>query len=198
MPAIFDLILIIGSYLLGSLSAAIIVCKLLGLQDPRTTGSRNPGATNVLRIGGKLPALIVLFGDALKGFIPVAIGHLFHVSPVILGLIALAALLGHVFPIFFRFEGGKGVATAAGAVLALSPTLFLFGLITWLVVAVFSRISSLSALVTVTLIPMYAIMLNENSFCIPLILMVILVLWRHKENIARLANGTEPRVGKKK
>ena len=196
-PYLINSLFILGGYLLGSLSAAIIVCKLMRLPDPRATGSKNPGATNVLRIGGKLPAVLTLFGDAIKGFIPVAVGEIFGLPPVILACIALAAFLGHVFPIFFRFDGGKGVATAAGAIAALSPPLILISLITWLVIMLFSKTSSLSALVTATLAPLNLFLLGDTAFIIPITVMILIILWRHKENIIRLRLGTEPQVGKK-
>lgn len=192
-----ETVLILGSYLLGSLSAAIIVCKLMGLPDPRLNGSNNPGATNVLRIGGKKAAFLVLLLDGLKGFLPVIIGQLLHLPQSALAMMAFAAIFGHTFPVFFGFKGGKGVATTAGAIIALSPTLTLVSGITWLVVLGLSRISSLASLVTLALTPIYALLLNLQGFIIPLFLVIILIFWRHKDNIVRLAQGTEPLVGKK-
>src|SRR3989338_7743397 len=131
MEYIETAIALIIAYLVGSLSSAIIVCKVFNLPDPRTKGSNNPGATNVLRIGGKFPAFCTLFGDALKGFIPVFLADLFIGNPFALGLIALAALFGHIYPIFFRFEGGKGVATTLGIIFALSINVGLLAVLTW-------------------------------------------------------------------
>lgn len=190
-------LLILFAYLIGSLSSAIIICKLMHLPDPRTTGSKNPGATNALRIGGKKLGIIVLLGDALKGVIAVLVGKLFHASPDLLGLIALAVFLGHVFPIFFKFQGGKGVATAAGAIVALSPLLALFGFVTWAITIAAFRISSLASLVTVALLPGFALFLDEKSFFPSLVVMMIIIVWRHKDNIKRLLKNQEPKIGQK-
>lgn len=190
-----DIALIIAAYLLGSLSAAIITCKLMGLPDPRTQGSNNPGATNVLRVGGKKAAAITLFGDAIKGVIPVAAAQFFTTSPLILALVALAAFLGHLYPVFFGFRGGKGVATAFGAFVALAWPVGLALLSTWLIVAKVFKISSLSALVAASLSPLYMWLLApEKEFMIVSIVIAVLLIWRHRSNIRNLLSGTETKI----
>ena len=188
--------LICLAYLFGSLSTAIIVCKLMGLPDPRLQGSRNPGATNVLRIGGKKAAAITLTGDMLKGFIPVIIAHYFTLDPTILALVAMAAFLGHLYPIFFGFHGGKGVATAFGVLLGLSWPVALAVIITWLLMAAIFRISSLSALTAAVLAPLYMWLLESyyQYFVLSLLLSLILI-WRHRSNIRQLMSGTEGKIG---
>lgn len=189
---------LIMAYLFGSISSAIIVCKLMRLPDPRTTGSHNPGATNVLRIGGKKAAAITLLGDSLKGFIPVMIAHALAFSSLNMALIALAALLGHLYPIFFRFQGGKGVATFIGCLIALSwPTALCWG-ITWLVVAALFRYSSLAALIACALAPFYSWFFNHSmGTSIVLAVMAVMIFYRHRENITKLISGTESRIGQK-
>jgi len=189
--------LIVLAYLIGSLSSAIIVCKIMHLPDPRTTGSKNPGATNALRIGGKKLGAIVLLGDALKGLIAVLLGKIFGMSQEVLGFIALAAFLGHVFPIFFGFQGGKGVATAAGAILALSPPLFFISFIVWGITIAASRISSLASLVAVSLTPIFALFLHEQDFFFAFLIMVLVIIWRHSDNIKRLITNKESKIGQK-
>lgn len=187
-----DFLLVVFAYLLGSLSTAIIVCKLMGLPDPRTQGSNNPGATNVLRLGGKKAAAITLAGDLLKGLIPVLIAHVVTDSSNVIAAVALAAFVGHLFPVFFGFQGGKGVATALGVLLGVSWQLGLILAATWLVIAKVFRISSLAALIATSLAPLYAWMLNLQpayfAMCFPL---CALVIWRHKGNIQRLLRGEE-------
>ena len=186
------LVLLIGAYLLGSLSSAILLCKLAGLPDPRSQGSGNPGATNVLRFGGKKLAATVLLLDVLKGTLPVLLAALLGVTMDWLAAIALAAFLGHLYPVFFEFKGGKGVATALGGLLALSPLLALTILATWLVVFLVSRISSLSAIVAATLAPMYSFwFLDTTPARWILIVMALLLLYRHKSNIQRILSGEE-------
>ncbi len=148
-------ILVLVAYLLGSLSSAIIVCRLAGLPDPRSDGSGNPGATNVLRLGGKKPAIVTLAGDMLKGLLPVLLGHALGLAPVLLALVGLAAFLGHLYPVFFRFQGGKGVATALGVLLGLDWVVGLATVATWLAVAFLTRYSSLSALIATGLAPVW-------------------------------------------
>ena len=155
-PAI-NLVLVVAAYLMGSLSSAIIVCRLMGFPDPRTQGSGNPGATNVLRYGGKRAAVIVLLGDALKGLIPVAIAQTLAISDTGLAAVAIAAFLGHLYPVFFGFEGGKGVATAFGVLLGLSWIIGLAVLATWLLMAFVFRYSSLAALVATMLAAFMAV-----------------------------------------
>lgn len=188
-------IILIGiAYLIGSVSSAIIVCKLLKLTDPRTEGSMNPGTTNVLRIGGKIAALITLTGDMLKGFLPVVIAHLIGVNGIFVGLVALAALLGHIFPLFFNFKGGKGVATAFGAFFALSPEAGIAVIITWLLVAVIFRYSSLAAIVSVILAPVFMLFFTSHGYFLPTLAISAIILYGHLENIRRLRSGTEGKI----
>lgn len=189
---------IIIAYLLGSLSSAIIVCRLWGLPDPRTEGSKNPGATNVLRIGNKKAAIITLLGDGLKGFIPVLAANYYGIDGAPLALIGLAAFFGHLFPVFFRFEGGKGVATSFGALLGLSWPLGAIAIATWLVVALVFRYSSLAALITALLTPVYAYYFAEHGFVIPLMIQSAFLIFSHRENITRLVQGQETKLGQKK
>ena len=185
-------------YLLGSLSAAIIVCRLMGLPDPRSDGSGNPGATNVLRLGGKTAAALTLLGDVLKGVIPVALAQAAGAPEALVAATALAAFLGHLFPIFFGFRGGKGVATGFGAIIALMPLLAAAVLATWLLVAAVSRISSLGAISAAVLTPLFAWLLDATPTTVALLAVLSLfLLWRHQGNIRNLAAGTEPRIGQK-
>ena len=198
MPEISALTLavLLGAYLIGSLSSAVVLCKIAGLPDPRTQGSGNPGATNVLRFGGKKLAATVLIIDVLKGVIPVVIGRLLGFDTGILAAIALLAFLGHLYPVFFQFKGGKGVATALGAFLALCPLLALAGLLTWLVVFIITRISSLSAICAALMTPIYSLWLIDSMTARWLILVIsLLLLWRHRSNIQRLLAGEEKKSG---
>ena len=189
---IINLSLIIAAYLLGSISSAIIVCRLMRLPDPRSLGSGNPGATNVLRTGSKKAAAITLFGDSLKGFIPVIVGQFLEVPLLILASIGLAAFLGHLYPIFFRFQGGKGVATLLGVLLGISWMLGLAAIVTWLFMAYVVKISSLSALVMAALVPVYAWFLHHDWPLVGILtFMVILLFWRHRSNIRRMITGKE-------
>ena len=184
--------LLIASYLIGSISSAVIICKVLGLPDPRTQGSKNPGATNVLRLGGKKIAAFVLIFDGLKGTTPVIIGHYFELGLTQLTLITLCAFLGHIFPVFFRFRGGKGVATYLGGLIAIN---FLAGLIfsvIWLLVAKVLKISSLAALVATALSPIYFYLITgdmESTLIIGII--SLLIFYTHRGNIKRLINKEE-------
>lgn len=183
---------LLGAYLIGSLSSAIILCKLAGLPDPRDEGSGNPGATNVMRIGGKKLAATVLIIDVLKGVIPVLVANFIGFAPEWIAATAFAAFIGHLYPVFFQFKGGKGVATALGAFLALSPLLAFSAIITWLVIFLLSRISSLSALSAAAMTPIYSLWLIESIIVQSIILiMAILLIWRHRSNIARLIKGDE-------
>ncbi|NLD09060.1 MAG: glycerol-3-phosphate 1-O-acyltransferase PlsY [Xanthomonadaceae bacterium] len=187
------------SYLAGSISSAIIVCRAFGLPDPRTTGSNNPGATNVMRLGGKKAAIITLVGDLLKGLIPVAIVNLLALSPLTLALSALGAFLGHLFPIFFGFKGGKGVATAFGAILGLSPLVALCAFGTWILVFLTTKISSLSALTAAVLAPLFLYLFKAPfEIVIVVIMMDLLLIYRHKANISRLLKGEEGKMNLKK
>ena len=191
-------VLVLVAYLLGSLSSAIIVCRLAGLPDPRSGGSGNPGATNVLRLGGKKPAVITLAGDLLKGLLPVLLGHVFGLAPVLLALVGLAAFLGHLYPVFFRFQGGKGVATGIGVLIGLDWVVGLATVATWLVVAFVTRYSSLSALVATGLAPVWvAWRFDALEPAVACAVMTALLFWRHAGNIRRLAAGEEPKIGQK-
>ena len=191
------------AYLIGSLSFAVIVSKLFGLPDPHTYGSRSPGATNVLRTGKKSAAILTLLGDASKGWFAVWLAQKYAVEyqlqPITLALVAFAVFLGHLFPIFFKFKGGKGVATAAGILIAIHPWLGLATLATWLIIVFFFRYSSLAAIVASVFAPFYMFFLFHLSspYLFAVIIMCALLVWRHKENITRLLNGTESRVGAK-
>jgi len=192
-------LLILAAYLLGSVSTAVITCRLMGLPDPRQVGSGNPGATNVLREGGKKAAIITLLGDMLKGLLPVLAGHALGVPAPVLAAIGLAAFVGHLYPVFFGFKGGKGVATALGVTLGFNWALGLAVLGTWLAVAFGSRISSLSALVTALLAPVYTWLITGSvALVIAGGVMTLLVFWRHRSNIRNLINGTEGKIGSKK
>lgn len=195
---ITDIAFIILGYLLGSVSTAIIVCRALGLPDPRTEGSRNPGATNVLRLGGKTAAAVTLLGDLLKGLLPVLAAQVAGVSEWGLAGTALAAFLGHLYPAFFGFEGGKGVATAFGAVLGLSAWVAAAALATWLLMAAIVRISSLSALTAAVLTPLYLWWFKlPQVYALAVLIMVVLLIWRHRSNIQNLLAGTEDRMSDK-
>jgi len=194
-----ELGLIVAAYLIGSISSAIIVCRLMGLPDPRSEGSNNPGATNVLRIGGKKAAAITLLGDMLKGVLPVAAGHLFDVSTLTFALAAMAAFLGHLYPVFFGFKGGKGVATALGTQFGLHWGIGLAVAGIWLFMAKVVKISSLSALVSMALAPVIIYWVwPANELIVMQIIMSMILFWRHKSNIQRLISGEESLIGKKK
>jgi glycerol-3-phosphate acyltransferase PlsY len=185
---------ILLAYIIGSFSSAIILCRLQGLPDPRTEGSRNPGATNALRIGGKKLAAWVAIGDALKGFIPVLIAKICGLESALLSIVALSGVVGHVFPLFFGFKGGKGIATAFGATLAISFSLGFVLALTWLIVVYFFRYSSLAGIAAAILMPIYSYYLVSPASSLPLILLSLLIIWRHFENIARLMQGTEKKT----
>ena len=184
------------AYLFGSLSSAIIVCKLAGLPDPRTQGSRNPGATNVLRIGGKKAAIVTLLGDTLKGLIPVLLATWYGLDSLGLALVTFAAFLGHIFPIFFRFEGGKGVATAIGCIIGLCWPAALCLMATWLIVAYIFRYSSVASLSGSLLAPLYIWYFTDNRlFVITIALMSAVLIYRHYGNIKKLLAGEESKIG---
>ena len=183
------------AYLVGSLSTAVIVCSILGLPDPRSAGSNNPGATNVLRIGGKKAAALTLFGDILKGVIPVIVAKALTDDSAIIALTGAAAFLGHLFPVFFGFQGGKGVATAAGVFIAISPQLTGILVVVWLAMALLFRYSSLAALTaTLAAIPLAAWLLPGWHFLAMAVLIAVLLFIRHKPNIQRLLAGEESRI----
>lgn len=190
-------VLILGAYLLGSISSAVIFCRLAGLPDPREHGSHNPGATNVLRIGGKLSALGVLMADILKGMLPVSLGFYLELPISMIGFIALASCLGHIFPIFFKFQGGKGVATAFGAIIPMGYSVAGLAVGMWLLVFLISGYSSLSAVITALIVPLY-IWWFSPELTFPVALVCCLLVYRHHDNIQRLWRGQEDRVWKKK
>jgi glycerol-3-phosphate acyltransferase PlsY len=193
---VMNLFLIAIGYLLGSLSSAIITCRLLRLPDPRSLGSGNPGATNVLRIGGKKAAAFTLIGDMLKGLIPVLAAKFLGADITIQAAVAVAAFLGHLYPVFFGFQGGKGVATALGVLLGLHWPVGLLTIATWLVIAKVFKISSLAALLAILVTPLYIWWLIPNeSLMIAMLLMGTLLFWRHRSNIKGLLAGTEGKMG---
>lgn len=207
-PALLGLGLLLLSYLIGSLPFAVIVSRAMGLADPRSYGSGNPGATNVLRTGNKLAAVLTLLGDAAKGWVAVSLAAelitRWQLPSVLLGASAVAVFLGHLFPIFLKFKGGKGVATALGAVLALQPWLGLATAATWLIVARASGYSSLAALAAALFTPLYYVFGNgvvwrfEGATCAALIVIALLLCLRHRANIERLLQGKESRIGSKR
>jgi glycerol-3-phosphate acyltransferase PlsY len=200
---------VVLAYLLGSLSFAVIVSKFMGLSDPRSYGSKNPGATNVLRSGNKKAAVLTLLFDAVKGCVPVAVllqyGAAYGLTEGVAAAAGLAAFLGHLYPVFFKFEGGKGVATALGVLMGISPLLGLAVAITWLGIAWYSRYSSLAALLAAVLAPVYYAMAADGplwdfngAIFGMLCVMGILLVWRHRDNVNRLLAGTETKLGAKK
>ena len=190
--------MLIAAYLIGSIPSAIVVAKLLGLPDPRTTGSSNPGATNVLRYAGKTAAALTLAGDVAKGAVVIALVRSLAADPLVVALAGLAVFLGHLYPVFFGFRGGKGVATALGVWLVLAPAVGALLLATWLAVALVSRYSSLAALSAALLAPVYVWWLAPLGVYIALgAAMSLLLLWRHRTNIRNLLAGTETRIGAK-
>jgi glycerol-3-phosphate acyltransferase PlsY len=190
-----ETLIVIGAYLLGSVSSAIIVCRLMGLPDPRTQGSNNPGATNVLRIGGKKAAAITLIGDSLKGVIPMLVAHLLDSTPTILALTGLAAFLGHLYPIFFGFKGGKGVATALGVQFGLHWGIGAAVGLIWLFMAKVVNISSLSALVSMALAPLIVWLIwPAPELLLMQIVISVILFWRHRSNIENLLSGREGKI----
>jgi len=190
-------LLILGAYLLGSISSAIIVCRVMGLPDPRTQGSNNPGATNVKRIGGNKAAAVTLLGDMLKGLIPVLVAHLLQVSDLTFALTAMAAFLGHLYPIFFGFKGGKGVATALGVQFGLHWMIGGGVALVWLFMAKVMKISSLAALVSMSLAPVFVwLVWPAKELIIMQIVMSLILVWRHRSNIRNLLSGQEGRIAK--
>jgi glycerol-3-phosphate acyltransferase PlsY len=190
-----DITFIIAAYLLGSISSAIIVCRLMGLPDPRSQGSNNPGATNVLRIGGKKAAAITLLGDSLKGFIPALAASLAGLEPLTLACVAMAAFLGHLYPLFFRFQGGKGVATALGVQFGIGWEIGSLVAAVWLFVAKGLGYSSLAALVAMALAPFAFWLFRYSAELIVMqVLLSLLLFWRHRSNIRNLIEGTEGRI----
>ena len=202
MQTLYTLAAALAAYLVGSLSFAVIVSRAMGLSDPRSYGSGNPGATNVLRSGNKTAAILTLLLDALKGYVPVLLVVLFGARAGFgegtVALVGLAAFVGHLWPVFFRFQGGKGVATAAGVIFALNPLLGVATLATWLIIAWFSRYSSLAAIVSAAFAPIYQLLIWEaGPTALALIIMGLLLVWRHQANIRKLLAGTESKLGQK-
>ncbi|MBC7707128.1 MAG: glycerol-3-phosphate 1-O-acyltransferase PlsY [Rhodoferax sp.] len=204
----FPLLAVVAAYLIGSLSFAVLVSRVMGLHDPRTFGSKNPGATNVLRSGSKAAAILTLLLDAAKGWLPVMLvrwyGKDYGLEEGTQAMVGLAAFAGHLFPLFFRFQGGKGVATALGVLLGIHWILGLATAATWLIVAWFFRYSSLASLVAAVFAPVYyvfgdgAAWYTEKSILLAVSVMALLLIWRHAPNIGRLVKGNESRLGKKK
>ncbi len=201
MIAFTPILLIITSYLLGSLSAAILVCRLLRLPDPRSSGSNNPGATNVLRLGGRRAALLTLLGDMLKGLIPVAAAVALALPEWAIALTLLAAFIGHLYPIFFGFKGGKGVATALGGLIGLDALIGVATIATWLLMAALFRYSSLAALTAILLTPLYVWLLyplpQPLLLSVTMALITLLLFWRHRSNIRKLLAGEESKIGQR-
>lgn len=186
-------IMMLAAYLLGSISSAVLVSKLFRLPDPRLHGSGNPGATNVLRLGGKFPAVLVLLFDILKGTIPVWGSYFLQIEPLYLGIIAICACLGHIFPLFFGFKGGKAVATAFGAMMPIGLDLAGLLIASWIIIVALSGYSSLAAILTVTLAPIFTWFIKP-LYTIPVLMLSILIILRHRENITRLWRGKESKV----
>ena len=204
----FPLLAIVVAYLVGSLSFAVLVSRVMGLHDPRTYGSKNPGATNVMRSGSTAAAVLTLLLDAAKGWLPVMLvrwyGKDYGLEEGTQAMVGLAAFVGHLFPLFFRFQGGKGVATALGVLLGIHWILGLATAVTWLIVARFFRYSSLASLVAAVFAPVYYVFgdgvawYTEKSILLAVSVMALLLVWRHAQNIGRLVKGNESRLGKKK
>ncbi len=196
------LIATVAAYLIGSVSFAVVVSALMGLADPRSYGSKNPGATNVLRSGNKKAAILTLLGDAFKGWLAVWLVRHFGIGGELgVALAAIAVFLGHLYPVFFRFQGGKGVATAAGVLLAISPALGIATLLSWLVIAFCFRYSSFAALVAAVFAPIFDVWLfgtRDNPVAWAVLAMSMLLIWRHRANISKLLKGQESRIGDKK
>ena len=202
MPYLTLALAAVAAYLIGSLSFAVIISRLMGLNDPRSYGSGNPGATNVLRSGNKTAAILTLVFDALKGFVPVLLvvlfGRRYGLGEGTAAIVGVAAFLGHLWPVFFRFKGGKGVATAAGVLFALNPWLGLATLASWIIIAAFFRYSSLASLVAAVFAPFYQLLIwGGGPIAIAAGVMGLLLVWRHSANIAKLLAGTESKLGRK-
>ena len=190
-----EFILPVLAYLTGSISSAILIARVSGMPDPRTVGSGNPGATNILRQGRKAAAAGTLLGDVVKGSVPVVIAHFFTRDPTILALVAAAAFLGHLYPLFFQFKGGKGVATALGVYLALSPWMSLALALTWFATVVIFRYASLAAILTAVISPLYAWYFLPGAAYLALTIFIALMLvWRHRGNVKRMLGGREDRI----
>ncbi len=192
------LLVIFIAYLLGSISSAILVCKMMHLPDPRTQGSNNPGATNVLRIGGKKAAALTLLGDVLKGTIPVLLAKWIGLPQAVIACVAFAAFMGHLYPVFFRFQGGKGVATLLGCLIALNMDVALCWAATWLIVAIISRYSSLASMLASLLAPLYFwYFTGDVAYIVATAGMVLVLIYRHQQNIVDLMAGRERKLGRR-
>ncbi len=208
MSSVYPALAALAAYLIGSLSFAVIVSRAMGLKDPRSFGSKNPGATNVLRSGSKAAAVITLLLDAAKGWLPVVLvqgfGQAYGLGDGTVALVGLAAFMGHLYPVFFKFEGGKGVATALGVLLGINPWLGLATALTWLIIAYFFRYSSLASLAAAGFAPVYYLFGDrvawyaDKSITLAIFVMGMFLAWRHRENINRLFAGTESKLGTKK
>ena len=193
-----DIAVVLVAYLVGSIASAVLVCRAMGLPDPRREGSGNPGATNVLRIGGKSPAALTLAGDVLKGALPVLLAAGATSSPAVVALSALAAFLGHLYPLYFRFRGGKGMATALGAIAALSWPVACAMCAIWLAVAAATRYSSLASMTAAIGAPVAALWFAPDPANVGILAVIAaFLLWRHRQNIQRLVHGTESRIGQR-
>ncbi|MEE9303907.1 MAG: glycerol-3-phosphate 1-O-acyltransferase PlsY [Thiotrichaceae bacterium] len=198
IPYIIPCILVVFAYLLGSISSAILTCKTMGLPDPRTVGSNNPGATNVLRHGGKKAAAFTLIGDMFKGLVPVLIAKFSGLDTTWIMLVGLAAFLGHLYPIYFRLRGGKGVATAIGVYVGINWLAGLMMVVTWLFIAKGLKVSSLAALIATLLTPLYFHLLMHNqAITLGMCVITLLIFWRHRSNIKNILDGTENKIGPK-
>src|SRR5450755_925303 len=200
MQNVYPLVATLAAYLIGSVSFAVVVSRAMGLKDPRTYGSHNPGATNVLRSGNRVAAVVTLVLDALKGFVPVLLvqvrGDRFGLGEGTVALVALAAFLGHLWPLFFRFQGGKGVATAAGVLFGINPWLGLATLLTWVIIAAFFRYSSLASIVSAVFAPFYQLLIwGGGPVAVAVMLMGGLLVYRHRANVQKLLQGTESKLG---
>jgi glycerol-3-phosphate acyltransferase PlsY len=195
MDMILGIVLVVIGYLCGSLASAVIVCRIMKLPDPRKEGSGNPGATNVLRLGGKKAAALTLAGDALKGAVPVLLAHLLSDSPTVLASTAVAAIIGHMYPVFFQFKGGKGVATTFGAVAALVFPVALFMGAVWVLTAMATRYASLASLAAAVAAPLFALVfIQQPATVVALVIIAALLVYRHRENIQRLRLGIESEI----
>lgn len=198
-----NLLVAVVAYLIGSISFAVVVSAAMGLSDPRTYGSKNPGATNVLRSGNKAAAILTLLGDAFKGWLAVWLvkhaGAAYGLDAFSVALASIAVFVGHLYPVFFRFQGGKGVATAAGVLLAIDPVLGIATAATWLIIAFFFRYSSLAALIAALFAPLFDLFMSGgNPVAGAIMAMSVLLVWRHRANISKLLAGQESRIGDKK
>lgn len=198
MTLVISIALIALAYLLGSISCAILVCRALSLPDPRENGSGNPGTTNVLRLGGKKAAAMTLAGDMLKGLLPVALANLLGLQQWAVALTALAAFLGHLYPVFFKFKGGKGVATALGALLGAHWVTGLLAIALWIATCLIFKMSSLAALVTFAAAPLLLLVGGYKTLALAFVVLGALLFYQHRGNISRLLAGTEPKLGEKK